>query len=184
MDNIIQNNWADLIIIGIIAFTAIKGLFRGLIRSVFDIIALFIAIYLAFNFYMAIAKYLSGFIKIPGNLIYVISFILIWIGSFLAASLIGNLIHKLIGKGILGPANFIGGGIFGTIKGLMIVWLILQGINMLPIPYEAIKPIKQAQSLIALKPCLDQIPAMMNLIPKDFYNQINSSVSNIKKENK
>ena len=97
----------------------------------------------------------------PENFIYIISSTLLWITVYAITLFIGNLAHKLIGGGIFGPINFLGGGLIGAVKGLLIVFITLQIILIFPIPQDFEKFIKGSDSVKVLNPIFEQIQKLI-----------------------
>jgi membrane protein required for colicin V production len=160
-------NWADVAVLMVLTLFTVRGLLRGFVRSMFDFLALGIAIYLAFYWYGDFALFLSAYLKAPLNIIQIASFIAVWFIAFFITTTIGGFVHKLIGKTIFGPANVIGGALLGATKGLLFIWLILQIVFMLPLPQEATGYIRTAISIEALNPMFNEIPKLFSgIMPK------------------
>ncbi len=157
-------NWADIAVLFILTLFTVRGLLRGFIRSIFDFLALGIAVYLAFYWYVDCANFLYGYLKTPLNIIQIGSFIGIWLIAFFITATLGGFAHKLIGKSIFGSANIIGGALLGATKGLLFVWMILQVIFMLPLPQEATVTIKNAITIEALNPMFTEIPKIASQV--------------------
>ncbi|MCX5749604.1 MAG: CvpA family protein [Candidatus Saganbacteria bacterium] len=161
-------NWIDIVVLVILGLTVIRSFLRGMIRSIFDIIALGVSIWLGFIWYRDVSLYLTSYIKLPGNLVYTISFLLVFIGVYLITSLIGYLLHRLIGRGFLGPVNSLAGGAIGFAKGIIIVWIALQIIIIFPLPPNISTPLKTSQTLNILKPALEfTAQTVFRIMPKD-----------------
>jgi membrane protein required for colicin V production len=156
MLNTMNINWIDVVLLAILGLTIVRGLMRGFIRSIFDILALAIAIYCAFAWYESAAVYMIKYFKIPGN-IAIISFIAIWIIAYCVTLLTGNIAHKIFGRGLLGPINVLGGGLIGLAKGLLIIWFFISLISIFPLPKNIAKPIYDSITIKTVNPIFKQI---------------------------
>ena len=53
-------NWLDIIIIGILIYSAVKGFYIGLIKSLTRLISIAVGIFVAFKFYHALMEYINS----------------------------------------------------------------------------------------------------------------------------
>jgi len=161
-------NWIDIVVLIVLGLTVIRGFMRGMVRSVFDIIGLGVSIWLGFLYYRDVSLYLTNYVKLPGNFVYTLGFLLVFIGAYLVANLIGYILHRLIGKGFLGPVNLLAGGAIGFAKGIIIIWIALQLIIIFPLPPNISSPLKVSQTLAVLKPVLEfTAQTVFRIMPKD-----------------
>lgn len=169
-------NWVDFSIIVILAWTTIRGLLRGFIRSVFDILAFAVAIFLAYFWFNDFSVFISNYVKMPANIVLILSFVAVWTGVYAAISLVGLLIHKILGRGFLGPINALGGAVLGASKGLLIIWLVLQVITMVPLPDQISTTLNDSSALKTVKPIIETssclISGFLNNKPTDFQGKI------------
>ncbi|MDY6906278.1 MAG: CvpA family protein [Thermodesulfobacteriota bacterium] len=117
-------NIVDLVIIAILCFTTIRGIFRGLSSELASIIGVMGAFYAAFLFYPQVAEMLPHHIP-PGTVADVISFALIFLAVFVTISILGMLVKFALGIVMLGWVDRVLGGIFGTLKGVLFVSVLL-----------------------------------------------------------
>lgn len=161
-------NWVDIVVLVILALTVVRGFMRGLVRSIFDIIALGVSIWLGFFWYRDVSLYLTHYVKLPGNFVYTLGFLLVFIGIYIAANLIGYILHRLIGRGFLGPVNSLAGGAVGFAKGIIIIWIALQIIIIFPLPMNTTQSLRSSQTLSVLKPALEfTAQSVFKIMPKD-----------------
>ena len=105
--------WIDIILLTIIICLIIHGILIGLIRGLFDIVAITIGYILAINF--------SDAIRIPKYL----AFLLIFVIAVIVVSILGRLLSKLIRVTPLGVADRILGGVLGFLKGFIVGFIFL-----------------------------------------------------------
>jgi len=116
----------DMLIIIIVSFCLIRGLFRGLIKEISSIIAVLGGFYAAFTYYPLLASLplLSKWIHNHAYL-NIISFMAIFMLIFIVISLLGVLIKFLLKITFLGWLDRLGGAGFGFSKGILIVSVLL-----------------------------------------------------------
>ncbi len=110
----------DIAIVALILISVLVGLLRGFTKELMSIAAWVISIYLAFNFYLPVAEYLSKYINnefvanvAGGALIFVVSLFIL--------SLVGYLISKAVSAtGIKGTDRVLG-AVLGVVRGILII---------------------------------------------------------------
>jgi len=117
-------NFFDIIVIVILGYCLIRGVFRGLIKELSSIIGVLGGFYAAFTYYMLVAKPLSKWITNTGYL-NILSFLIIFCGVFIIISILGVIINYLLKIAFLGWLDRILGSVFGAMKGILIVSVLL-----------------------------------------------------------
>lgn len=110
----------DILIIVILGYSLVRGLFRGLVKEVSSIIGVFGGFYAAYTYYKILAKLLSGLIS-DVSYLNILSFLIIFCGVLIVVSVLGVIIKYLLNIAFLGWVDRIGGLIFGITKGILIV---------------------------------------------------------------
>ena len=119
----IHFNYLDIVFIIIISAFSIYGLIRGFVKEIVSIISIVLGFYIALYWYEEAARYLAGFKN--QNLQNILGFILVFIVASLILSLLGKLVSLAL-KGIeLGCINYLLGLVFGFVKGVFVVCVIL-----------------------------------------------------------
>ncbi len=112
---------ADIIIIIIIVFFAIKGLICGLIKEAAGIAAILVGLFIAVNF----SGWLTNFIQEKGwfdpKYIEIISFTIIFLGVIILVIVLSKLLNKFANAISIQWLNKLAGLAFGCIKGALIV---------------------------------------------------------------
>ncbi len=177
-------NFVDTIILTMILIMTVKGLIRGLVRSCFDILSFFLALYVSFVMYKDFAQILPKYIQLPQGIDLLGSFLILWIITYSIVSLIGFIIHKFIGKGILGPANIIGGGGLGILKGMLIVWLVLQFVHALPVSPQMKSALDESKYLEFVSPAYCAIPnifsSVKEYIPAKEISDVSKNITSLR----
>ncbi|MBO7133187.1 MAG: CvpA family protein [Bacteroidales bacterium] len=112
---------ADIIIIIVILFFAIKGLICGLIKEVAGMVAVLLGLFLAVNF----SGWLSNWILERGwfdpKYVEIISFTIVFLGVILLVIVLSKMLDKFVDAISLQWLNKLAGFAFGGIKGALIV---------------------------------------------------------------
>ena len=117
-------NLVDLIIIAIIGFGIIRGYSKGLIIELSSFFGIFISFFIAGNVDNLLSNEISAFISINSDLLNTISFIVIFILSYLIIIYLAKGFTKLAKVVYLGLLNSLLGGVFGGLKLLLILLII------------------------------------------------------------
>jgi membrane protein required for colicin V production len=161
----------DFIVIGIIAFSAILGLIRGLIKEAFSLVGFALAMYLAYRFSGEVAtRWLSS---ITGGVTAqnVLAFIGIFICVLILSKIISNLLNRVSSKIGLSFFDRLLGSIFGFIRGGLIVIVLSTLFALTDIP-------KSAEWKDALtKPAVEMaVGFIRSWLPDDWANQLKNAI--------
>ena len=110
----------DILIIIVVGYSLIRGIFRGLVKEVSSIIGVFGGFYAAYTYYNVLANLFSEFISDVAYL-NILSFLIIFCGILIIVSVLGVIIKYLLNIAFLGWVDRIGGLIFGITKGFLII---------------------------------------------------------------
>jgi len=113
-------NGFDLVVLVIILFCMIRGLFKGLIREVSGIVAVIAGFYGAFTYYWLLSDRLA-FLITTQETRHLVSFGLLFCAVLVAVGVLSAVIRKLLHLVFLGWVDRTFGLIFGTAKGALIV---------------------------------------------------------------
>jgi membrane protein required for colicin V production len=116
---IFSMNPFDIIIIVILGYSLVRGIFRGLVKEVSSIIGVLGGFYAAFTYYTMLAKLLSGLIKETAYL-NILSFLIIFCSVLIIVGILGVIIKYLLNIAFLGWVDRISGVGFGLVKGILI----------------------------------------------------------------
>ncbi len=125
--------WVDYVIIGIIALSAVIGLFRGFVKEAFSLIVWIAAFWLSWTFFRDFSQYLIQWISLPSARLGV-SFALIMIAVLIIGGIINFLLSQLVEHtGLTGTDRMLG-IFFGIGRGAVIIAIIilLAGLTAMP----------------------------------------------------
>jgi membrane protein required for colicin V production len=168
-------NLFDIIVIVILGYCLIRGIFRGLVKELSSIIGVFGGFYAAYTYYPVLAKPLSKWIANVGYL-NILSFLIIFCGVFIVISILGIIINYLLKIVFLGWLDRVSGAMFGAMKGILIVSVLLIALTaFLPKGTPVIK-----DSL--LSPYVTLVSEKMaKVISKDMKHDFSTKIATIKK---
>ena len=168
-------NFLDIIIVIILGYCVIRGIFRGLIKELSSLIGVLGGFYAAFTYYPILAKILSKWITNTGYL-NITSFFIIFCGIFLIISILGIIINYLLKIAFLGWTDRICGAGFGAIKGILITSVLLLTLtSFLPKNAPVVK-----DSLLAPHVTLVS-EKMAKVVPKDMKKAFSDKIATLKK---
>lgn len=119
----IHANVLDIVFFIIISAFAIFGLIRGFVKEIVSIIAIVLGLYIAIQWHEEVARYLT--ILKDKKLQDILGFIIVFIGASLLLSLLGKLMSLALDDIDLGCIDHLLGFVFGFIKGVAVVCVIL-----------------------------------------------------------
>ena len=122
-------NIIDIILIIPIIWFAYLGFKRGLIIELASLIALILGIYAALYFSFYAEDLLANIFNMGPKYRGIAAFILTFVVVIVVVHLIGKLLEKIINLVALGFLNKLAGGIFGVLKGAVLLSVILLILN-------------------------------------------------------
>jgi membrane protein required for colicin V production len=126
-------NWLDLVIIGIIAISAVISLFRGFTKEAISLGTWILAFWLALAFSTRLAAMLPDSISSPTARI-AVAFAGLFVLTVILGGIVNFLISSLVEKtGLTGTDRSLG-VIFGIVRGalLVVILTLLAGLTTLP----------------------------------------------------
>jgi membrane protein required for colicin V production len=117
-------NWLDFVIIFVLIFFVISAYSAGLIREVVTLAAVFFGIIIAGLLYDKLAKDVLVFMN-DEDAARAISFLLLFGCVYLFGQILAYVLKAGASMVMLGQADRIGGAVFGLLKGLIVVQVLL-----------------------------------------------------------
>ena len=117
-------NWLDIAIVLIVAFFATTAFSAGLIRELVILVSAVVGVVVAGLFYDDLARDVLVFIdnKDTAN---IVAFLVLLGAIYLAGQLIAIMLKQVAAVLLLGWADRLGGALFGLLKGLVVVGVLL-----------------------------------------------------------
>ncbi|MCB1824980.1 MAG: CvpA family protein [Candidatus Competibacteraceae bacterium] len=128
-------NWADYLIIAIIALSMLVGLWRGLLREVISLATWIAAFAIAFLFAEQAATHLTPYLDVP-SLRTAVAFGGLFLITLLLGGLIGILASYLVHyTGLTGTDRVLGMS-FGLARGAVVVTVLVLAAGLTPLPKD------------------------------------------------
>lgn len=115
-------NWADYIVLGVVAVSVLIGLMRGLVSEVMALAVWVAAFWVAWWLGPGVAERFRGIIELPSARV-LVGYGLCFLVVLLLGALLRYLVSKLVeGTGLTGTDRMLGMG-FGFVRGVLLVTL-------------------------------------------------------------
>ena len=121
--------YIDLIVIVVLLYAFLKGFANGLVNELASFLGLLIGAIISYSFSDDLSKIIDDYVEIDGQILNILSFILLFIMTSLLFTIAGKYMTKLIKYISLGTINRLLGGIFSSLKFLIIIVSISMVIN-------------------------------------------------------
>lgn len=132
-------NWLDIALALPILWFAFKGFRNGLIIELASLAALILGVFVALHFSFYVEDFLRKQFEMDETYLGIISFAITFIVVVLIVHLTGKIIHKVVNIIALGLLNRLAGGIFGILKAVIVLSVILYFVNMFDINSSYLK---------------------------------------------
>ena len=117
-------NLLDYVLLAILGYCLVRGIFRGLIKELSSIVGVLGGFYAAYTYYPLVAAHLTRWITNTGYL-NTISFLLLFTVVYLLVSIAGAIIKYLMNIVFLGWLDRLFGTLFGALKGGLITAVVI-----------------------------------------------------------
>ncbi len=129
-------NWVDFVIIGIIAISVIVSFFRGFLREALSLLVWGLAIYFSLTYYSTLEPLLPSGYGLPPTVRLVLSGIAILLGVLIVGGIFTWIIGTLFDKTGMSGTDRVAGILFGGLRGVILVVIIVLIISFLPFKDE------------------------------------------------
>lgn len=110
----------DILMITILAYGLIRGVFRGLVREIASIVGVLGGFYAAYAFYPQAARLMAPWVANAAYL-NILSYMAIFAAVVIVVGVLAVVIKYLLNIAYLGWVDRVGGALFGLVKGLLVV---------------------------------------------------------------
>ncbi len=150
-----------IVILAVLAWFFIIGVKRGLIRQVLEVAGIIVAFLAAFYFAHALAEWIEVKTAADYRLSLAMAALAIFIGIIIGVHFVGVGLKKLFGLTIMGVFDRVAGGLFGVLKGVLIISLVLSVMMILPVPDDVKDELREDPVMGAIYPVL---PVMFDAV--------------------
>ncbi len=128
-------NWADFAVIGIIVLSTLISLIRGFIKEAISLATWVLAIWVSLKYTPFVASYLIELVEVP-SLRLIIAGLILFISTLIVGALINYIIGQLVEKTGFSGTDRTLGAVFGVLRGVLVVALIVILAGLTPIPQD------------------------------------------------
>jgi membrane protein required for colicin V production len=126
-------NWVDVIIAVVLLGFAIRGLMRGFLRELLSLVGLFLGLWIALLKFVPLGEWVQHKFPLTEPLPFHIAFLAIFLSVASLAGIVGYLLHRIARGLLMGWLDAIVGLGFGSVKGVMILTVLLFLLAHLPL---------------------------------------------------
>jgi membrane protein required for colicin V production len=140
-------NWVDVIIAVVLLGFGIRGLMRGFLREILSLVGLFLGLWIALLQFVPLGEWVQHQFPLTEPLPFHIAFLAIFLSVAGLAGVLGYLLHRVARGLLMGWLDAIVGLGFGSVKGIMILTVLLFLLAHLPLA-ESIKTQFRTSTLV------------------------------------
>ena len=118
-------NYIDIILGLMLIFSVIGGFKNGLITEIASLVALILGIWGAIHFSDITTELLIKYFDLKSDYLNIISFIVTFIVIVILVHIVGNVVNNMFDSGVLGIANKLGGMVFGLVRSILFLSIVL-----------------------------------------------------------
>ena len=126
-------SWLDLVILGIIALSALISLIRGFVKESISLLSWIAAGIVAFRYFSAMAELLEPYLADP-TIRNMAAFAVLFISTLIIGAIINFIMSQLVSKTGLSGTDKVLGVVFGGARGVLIVTMIVLLASLTPMP--------------------------------------------------
>lgn len=117
-------NTLDTVVLVILAYCVIRGIFRGIIREISSIAGVICGYYAGYTYYEGVAESLQPWIKNP-SYANITGFVVLFCAVFIVVNVLGLIIRYFMNVTLMGWLDRVLGFVFGTAKAVLICSIIV-----------------------------------------------------------
>jgi membrane protein required for colicin V production len=126
-------SWLDLLILGVIALSALISLIRGFVKESISLLSWIAAGIVAFRYFSAMAELLEPYLADP-TIRSMAAFAVLFISTLIIGAIINFIMSQLVSKTGLSGTDKALGVVFGGARGVLIVTMIVLLASLTPMP--------------------------------------------------
>lgn len=131
-----QLQWIDLGIITVVALSVLTGLFRGFVKELVALCVWILAIWLGYHYSELLDPWLQSYIQ-DKSARTAVAFIIILFATLLAGGIVNAALSFILKRAGLSGTDRTLGMVFGFLRGVFIVALIIVAVRMTSLPYQS-----------------------------------------------
>lgn len=131
-----QLQWIDLGIITVIGLSVLTGLFRGFVKELVALCVWILAIWLGYHYSASLDPWLQAYIQ-DKSARTAVAFVIILFATLLAGGIVNAALSFILKRAGLSGTDRTLGMVFGFLRGVFIVALIIVAVKMTSLPYQS-----------------------------------------------
>lgn len=128
-------NWADLVLLGIVAVSTLVGLWRGFIVEALGLLVWVGAFFAAFQFGKPVSDLFAGSIDTPSARLFA-AYALLFVGVLMLGGLVTWLVGRMVSSTGLSGTDRTLGLVFGLLRGGAVACLLVLLLGFTPMPQD------------------------------------------------
>lgn len=128
-------DWVDITIIVIIGLSVLTGVFRGFVKELVALCAWVLAIGLGIKYAQAFDPWLKSYIQ-EQSVRTGAGFVIILLGTLLVGGIVNTILSFILRRSGLNGTDRTLGMVFGFVRGVFIVALLMVAVKMTSLPYK------------------------------------------------
>ncbi len=172
-------NWIDFLILFVLILAFLNGFRRGFFKEISTFLGLVVSVIFAINNADWLAGQLQGKINFSPTILFLFSYILVLAACIAFLKLLGHFYYKLVKIVPLKMPNKIGGGVFGIIKGVVVLSLVFL-LFLFPTPFRsidgAIDSAAMAKTMRAVVPLIYNNSYVLHPRSGDFIAEVHKGI--------
>ncbi len=126
-------SWLDIIILGVIALSALISLIRGFVKESISLVTWIVAGVLAFRYFSPMAELLEPFVVSP-TIRGIAGFAILFVSTLIIGAIVNFIMSQLVSKTGLSGTDKALGVVFGGARGVLIVTMVVLLASLTPMP--------------------------------------------------
>lgn len=155
MSGVVSLNWLDFIILGIFGLSILISFFRGFVRELVSLTSWIVAVILGIRYSKDLGSSLFGTVIQSQTLQHALGFVIIIIVVLVVGIIINIALRNLIKRGGVGFTDALLGVIFGLIRGVILVTVLV--LLLKTTAFENTETYKQSQLVPYAQLIIDRI---------------------------
>lgn len=125
-------NWIDLLSLAVLSVFFFAGLVKGLIREVMTLAGVIVSFFAALHLAGFAALWVERWVVLPARASLLVGFLLAFVLLLVLFHILGYVVYRVVRATPLTIVDRLAGGLFGVLKGSLIIFLLLLVLSIIP----------------------------------------------------
>lgn len=163
-------HWIDLLIVALIAWTTFAAFRAGLIREIIPLLSVILGAILASMFYDNLAADIDFLVDHEPTRKF-IAFVAIFVGIVVVGQIASILLRTTATLPMLGPLDHVGGAVFGLLKGILFVEILIFAATSFPVSDGVVDAMHDSAFASFF---IEQLPLTKSLMPDEVQRSLDA----------